>query len=93
MTTHSPEKLFNVSLSESFLYEIIDGFSNLAESWENTAEFIESGYNPSDLLIQYCDDSEKAAAIAQRYRELVDDVQSQVARAKLHRMAADSDQG
>ena len=70
-------KTYLLRLDENDLGQILDGLEVRAAAWGKTAEYHRTGESPPGFLVEECDDADEAAAIAQRYRDIMVNIASQ----------------
>lgn len=59
--------------------QILDGLRCRAESWRETAQFLESGHAPrDDFIAEECSKPIEAAGIARHYERIIRDVEKQL---------------
>jgi hypothetical protein len=75
------EKIFNIKLTGLDLEQLIDGLEMRAESWERTADYLRTEKVSADdmFVIEECSNPEEAENIANRYRSIINQIQSQMA--------------
>lgn len=72
-------KTYTIQLEENDLGQLLDGLRSRSESWQNTAEYFESGYNPrEEFIIEECNDADEARAIAGYYDRIISAVEIQM---------------
>lgn len=72
-------KTYTIRLEANDLGQLLEGLQSRAESWRNTAEYLESGYNSrEDFIIEECTDTEEARAIANHYDRLIATIEIQM---------------
>jgi hypothetical protein len=72
-------KQIRISLDSLDVGQLLDGLRQRAESWQKTAEVLESGYVADDSFIcEACSDLKEATQIAEHYRSLVVSIERQV---------------
>ncbi len=72
-------KQMRISLDSLDVGQLLDGLRGRADSWQKTAEFLESGYVADDSFIcEECSDANEATQIAEHYRSLVLSIEQQV---------------
>ncbi len=70
---------YTIRLEENDLGQLLHGLCSRSESWHNTAEYFESGYNPrEDFIIEECTDAEEARAIANHYDRIIATIEMQM---------------
>jgi len=72
-------KTFRITIDSFDLGQILDGLRVRAESWHNTAKYLESGESPEDFFVcEECRDAEEATQIADHYDKIISAIQRQV---------------
>jgi hypothetical protein len=72
-------KQIRISLDSLDVGQLLDGLRERAESWQKTAEFLESGYVADDSFIcEECSDANEATQIAEHYQSLAVSIEWQV---------------
>ena len=72
-------KQIRISLDSLDVGQLLDGLRERAESWQKTAEFLESGYVADDSFIcEECSDANEATQVAEHYHSLVVSIERQV---------------
>ena len=69
-------RTFCIELDEDALGQLCDGLEQRANSWANTARYLNGG--DVDGLIEECSDAEEALQLEARYREILQDIAAQV---------------
>lgn len=70
---------YTISLEDSDLGQILDGFCSRSLSWRDTTEYLEFGYSPrDDFIIEECRDAEEARAIAGHYDQIIAGIETQM---------------
>lgn len=69
-------------LHPSDIGQILDGLRCRADSWRETADFLESGHVPrDDFVAEECSKPTEAAGIARHYERIIREIEKQVAAA------------
>jgi hypothetical protein len=72
-------KLITLRLDSNDVGQLIEGLGCRAESWRDTAEYLETGGAPRDgFVAEECSDAEEARAIAEHYERIIRDVEKQL---------------
>lgn len=71
-------KQFQIKLNSIDLGQLLDGIEMRAESWERTADYLESGYVPDGFIVEECSDADEAKNIAVHYRSMCQDIRKQI---------------
>ena len=70
---------FQIKLYRRDLGQLLDGLAIRTESWERTAEYLESGYLSDDsVVVEECNDVEEARSISAHYRALLANIRAQI---------------
>ncbi len=65
------EDIVVLKLSRNWVGQIVDGLDVLAEQWEATQRYLETGLVDDSVAIRECDDADEAASLAAWYREIM----------------------
>jgi hypothetical protein len=72
-------KRLEITLDSVDLGQLLEGLRARAESWQKTADLLESGYISDDSFIcEECSDAGEAIQVAEHYRRIVVSVERQV---------------
>jgi hypothetical protein len=72
-------KQIQIILDSLDIGQLLDGLRARAESWQMTAEFLESGYVADDaFMCEECSDPEEASKIAKHFHEIASSIERQV---------------
>ena len=70
---------YTIRFAANDLGQLLDGLRSRSESWQNTVEYLESGYSPrDDFVIEECSDAEEARAIADHYDRIIASIEAQM---------------
>lgn len=73
-------KQFQFTLEAFDAFQLLDGSTGRAEQWEAAAKIMETGSAPDDRYSALeCASAEEATSIARHYRELINDLEKQIA--------------
>jgi hypothetical protein len=71
--------LFQITLSQLDIAQILTGLDNRAEAWEKTAHFLEARESSEDWVpIEECSSAREARSIAAHYREIIAGIEAQL---------------
>jgi hypothetical protein len=71
--------LHTLRLDLNDIGQILDGLRCRAESWRDTAVYLESGEAPrDDFIVEECSDAEEAKGIAEHYERIIRAIESQL---------------
>jgi hypothetical protein len=72
-------KKFRIELDGIDVGQIVDGITSRAESWQKTADFLETGYSFDDSFVcEECSDADEATKIAAHFSSIAACIQRQV---------------
>lgn len=72
-------KIYTIRLEANDLGQLLEGLQSHSESRHNTAEYLESGYNPrEDIIVEECTDAEESCAIADHYDRIIATTETQM---------------
>ena len=72
-------KTYTIRLEKNDLGQLLDGLHSRSESWHDTAEYLESGYNPcDDFIIEECSNTEDVQTIAVNYDQIIASIETQM---------------
>lgn len=65
-------KTFHLKLESNDLGQLLDGLRCRAESWRNTATYLQTGESPEEFfMVEECRDAEEAESIAADYERII----------------------
>jgi len=72
-------KTFHLKLESNYLGQLLDGLRCRAESWRNTATYLQKGESPEEfLIVEECRDAEEADGIADHYERIIATIYQQI---------------
>jgi hypothetical protein len=71
------KKTYRIELDDFDLGQVLDGLEIRAEMWEKTADYHRTGVSPPDFIVEECNDTEEADAIARHYRAIITKIRKQ----------------
>ncbi len=73
------KSVYTVTLSSVDIFQTIDALSSRAESYEQTARYLMEDYEGNEhIIIEECSDHCEAKAIANHFREIINEIESQI---------------
>jgi hypothetical protein len=73
-------KTFTITISALDLGQTLDGIRDRMDSWNYTAEYMETGYSPDDTrMVEECSSAEEARKIADHYSSIISSIEEQMA--------------
>ncbi len=73
------DKRFSVTLDDIDLGQALDGLKIRAESWQKTADYLETGFTSDEFFIpEECTDAHEASRIAEHYERIIKKIETQV---------------
>jgi hypothetical protein len=71
--------LHTLRLDRNDIGQILDGLRCRAESWRQTAEYLDSGCtNGANFILEECSDAEEARSIAEHYERIIHSIKKQL---------------
>lgn len=75
-----PDDFVTLKLPVLFVGQMLDGLRIRAESWERTKDYLADGViDPDDPCVEECNDENEAEQIANFYREIIKEIETQLA--------------
>jgi hypothetical protein len=72
-------KKFTIKLDSVDVGQLLDGLTSRAESWQKTADFLQTGYSADDSFIcEECTDPDEATSIANHFATIAKSIERQV---------------
>lgn len=71
--------IHTLRLDSTDIGQILDGLRCRADSWRNTAHYLESGHTSrDDFIAEECSDADEARAIADHYERIIRSIENQL---------------
>jgi hypothetical protein len=73
-------KKYRIEMDEQDIGQVLDGLEVREESWQRTADFLETGKMPDGefFLVEECSDAAEARWLAGRYRSIIRIIHNQM---------------
>ena len=73
------DKRFSITLNDIDLGQALDGLKVRAETWQKTADYLETGFTSDAFFIpEECTNSHEASRIADHYKHVIKEIDTQV---------------